>query len=405
MTDYTTLQDKCRNSSEMFSRMVEEFLFRNVVNHKKFTEEVKSRFAPYRHVTAEFKDGWLNMMMMQHLTHGILKKGGLLKGYLKHSAVQRLTGAELDYLQFLAEHPWRFSFSIITGNPTDNFYEMEDVFTDESFLIYSPGIGDILKERQVSLWFNLIGFNGGCWQSYGPIAAYQAFTSDDIFFYATELNPRKIIENNEDIMKDVENNPVPYMMLLSGSNYPLIVHKEDVTLQVMADYSMDEINTKGFEKDFTIEYSKNVYRFALKRWSGYPHFSAAFYDESRKVFRLYSMTDRGFSTLVDRLSKLGFDLEPEPEIRLTMAMGMTIHTILKMKILLNDYDSLFKKDEPAEEKENMDRLNHFLSLAIPEINAGRKPDTLSLARKAGVDEETANSILKHFMDKLDQMKK
>lgn len=405
MLKYKALKDTCSNSSEMFSHVVEDFLFRNVVNHKKFAEEVKMRFVPYKHVTAEFQDGWVNMFMMQYLLHEILKKDGLLNRYLNHSAIQQLTQHELAYLQHLAVHPWRFSFSMVTGRAHDNFFEMEDVFTGESFLLFSPGIDDILKERPITLWFNLIGFNGVCWQSYGPIGAYQAFMPDDIFIFASELNPRKVIGSDEDIMADVENNPVPYMMLLSGAAYPVTVHKEDPILQVMAEYDLDEFNTKGLEKNFTIEYSDPVYRLALKRWSGYPHFASAYYDEARKVLRLHSMTDRGFMSLVDRLNHLGYDLPPEPDIRLTMAMSMTIHKILKREIQLNEYESLFKKEESPEGKESIHRLNNFMAMVIPEINAGRKPDIKTFARNAGVDEETAGTLVKHFMDKLDNMKK
>jgi hypothetical protein len=123
MINFKTLKDSCTHNSDMFNYVVEEFLFKNVVNHKKFAEETNIRFAPFRHVIREFQDGWFNMFMMQYIIHSILKKDGLLKIYLNHSAMQRLKQHERDYLQHLAEHPWRFCFSMVTrktfsrGNP------------------------------------------------------------------------------------------------------------------------------------------------------------------------------------------------------------------------------------------------------------------------------------------------
>ena len=405
MINFKTLKDTCAHNSDMFSYVVEKFLFKNVVNHKKFAEETNIRFAPYRHVIKEFPDGWVNMFMTQYIIHAVLKKEGSIKKYLNHSAMQQLQQHERDYLQHLTAHPWRFSFSMITRLPHENFFGMEDVFTGESFLLYSPGVADILRERAVSLWFNLIGYNGGCWQSYGPIGAYQAFTPDDIFFYATELNPRKLMETGWDIMADVENNPVPYMMLLSGSTYPLTVHKNDQIVQSVAEYDVDAFNTIGLDKDFRIEYVNNVYRLALKRWSGHPHFSAAYYDETRRTLSLYSMTDRGFRSLVDRLNSLGYDLDPDPDIRITMAMGITTNKILKREIQLNEYDSLFKKEKPAAGEETLEKFNSFLAMALPDINAGRKPDIKYMARKAGIDEETASTLLKQVINKIDNRKK
>lgn len=117
------------------------------------------------------------------------------------------------------------------------------------------------------------------------------------------------------------------------------------------------------------------------------------------------MTDRGFRILVDRLNKLGYDLDPDPDIRVTMAMSVTANKILKREIRLNEYEHLFKKEEPAEATEEIEKINVFLSLALPEINAGRQPDFKSLARKAGIDEETANSVLKQITGKTDNTKK
>jgi hypothetical protein len=405
MVDYKKIRKTCVQSSNRFSQVVEDFLFKNVVNHKRFSEEISIRFVPYRHIIKEFQDSWVNLFMMQYFIHAILKKDGLLKKLLNHSAIKQLKPYEHDYLQQLTRDPWRFSFSTITGMPHENFFEMEDIFMGESFLLYSPGITDILHDRGINLWLNLIGYNGECWQSYGPIGAYEAFTADDIFFFATELNRNKWIETGEDLMADVESNPIPYMMLISGSTYPLTVHKNDLIVQVFAEYDVDTFKTKGLDRDFTIEYVSNVYRLALKRWSGNPHFSTAYYDEDRRTLRLYSMTDRGFKTLVNRLNSFGYDLSAEPDIRVTMAMSITTGKILKREIQLNDYDALFTKVQPTADQETIDKLNSLLAMALPDVNAGRKPDVKSLARKAGIDEETVETLLKQVMDKIDNMKK
>lgn len=405
MPDFGKLLNECEKSSEMFSRVVEDFLFGNVVNFNKLKTEINTRFNKYQHVLAEIEEEQVSLFMTQYITHAILKKNGLIQRYLNHSAVKRLKQADRDYLQYLSETPWRFSFSIITGYPYENFFEMEDVFTGDTFLLYSPGVTEILSHRSVSLWFNLIGYNGRCWQSYGPISAYMAFTPDDIFFFATELNHNKSIETDEDVLADVENNPVPYMMLFSGSAFPLTVHKNDPIIQTVAEYDIDAFSTKGLDKDFTIEYANNVYRLSLKRWSGHPHFCSAYYDENKKVLSLFAMTDRGFQTLAERLNNAGFRLYPDPDIRVTMAMSTTAGNILKKEIHLNEYDALFTKDVPAGNSEHINKLNKLMEMAIPDLNDGKKPDIKALAHETGLDEETVKSVLKHVTESIDSMKK
>jgi len=88
-----------------------------------------------------------------------------------------------------------------------------------------------------------------------------------------------------------------------------------------------------------------------------------------------------------------------------MSMTMTAGKILKKKIILNEYDPLFAKDQPEQDKENMDEISDLLAMAIPEINAGRAPDIKLLASKTGVDEETARALLEQVTNKLDNLKK
>jgi hypothetical protein len=157
---------------------------------------------------------------------------GLIRKILNHSAIRRLKQEEIRLLEFQAAHPWKFSFSIIKEIPADDFYVMEDVFREEEYLLYSPGITRTHADQTIILWFNMIGFNGSCWQSYGPIGAYRSFEPDDIFFFATELEPG--IADVNSLLIHLESNPMPYMMLLSGANYPLVFNKKQQVLQCMA---------------------------------------------------------------------------------------------------------------------------------------------------------------------------
>ena len=213
------------------------------------------------------------------------------------------------------------------------------------------------------------------------------------------------MESGEDIMADVEENPVPYMMLLSGAAYPLIFHKEDQIVQAVAEYPYDSFTTNGLDKHFKVEYADGVCRITLKRWDGHPHFSTAYYDEKRKVLFLFSMTDRGFNALVNRLNTYGYDLPDEPDIRVNFSMITTAKKILKKDIRLNEYESLFTTEPPGEEQGIINKLNRLMPMALPDVNAGREPDIETMAKKAGVDIETAREIMKKVMNKTNELRK
>lgn len=224
MINYQNIKKICEQNSLIAESIVDDFLIDYAARQNNLAREANQQLAKYKHITRKQDPGWIRFLITQYIAHRIFRKDGLIKKYLNHSALKNLTPEERNFLERESTIPWRFSFSMITANPAEDFYEMEDIFSEESFLLYSTGISTFLKAGNRQLWFNLIGFNGYCWQSFGPINGYRSFEPDDIFFYATELDPS--IENELEVIQNIDNNPVPYMMLLSGSEYPLTFHKK-----------------------------------------------------------------------------------------------------------------------------------------------------------------------------------
>lgn len=402
MTDYNSLKSYCQQMTKTGASVLDNFLLHYAAKREKLEREMASRLVPYRHITQQLDPSWINLLMTQYIGHRVFKEGGLIGKYLNHSAVKDLETAKIEYLWLQARYPWKFSFSVICGNPAQDFYEMEDVFTGEKFLLFSPGVTNILSSNSVCLWFNLIAYNGRCWQSYGPIAHYQSFEPEDIRYFAAQLNYLEDVEDDADLMYNVEENPVPYMMLLSGATLPFIVHKEERIVHHIADYFDDEIfNTDRLKEHFKIEYNKAVYRLSLKEWSEPPHFSTLYYDEKDEALALYAMTRRGFDALVTHLNNYcGFALPAEPDLQINPSMFSTAEKILKKKDHIFDYMSLFEEPPSSpEDTEIMDKLNEFLALAMPEINSGRQPDVEALAKKTGLDPESAREIISDLLKK------
>jgi hypothetical protein len=394
MKDFETIKLICEENSKISAIVIDEFLLYYAAERNNLEHEMNQKFAAYKHITHKLKKEWINRLKSQYIVHKVFKKDGLIKSYLNHTALKKLDIKERNWLEFQAEHPWRFSFSVIKSCPADSFYIMEDVFSDQEFLLYSPGVTKTLEDQSVILWLNLISYNGACWQSFGPIGAYKSFEPDDIYFFATELKPG--IADEQELLANLENNPVPYMILLSGANYPLTYNKGDQLIHVIAEYDLETINTKSLTKSFKTEYNKGVYRLSLKNWSEPPHFSQAYFDENKKIILLSSMTDRGFKALAKGFSA-------NPFLRVNLSMISTASDILKRKIRLIEYEDLFSIKTSQPDQENLDKLNTLLKLVLPDINAGREPDIKALAVKAGVDIKTARKLITNVTEKLNNM--
>jgi len=390
--NYQHIREICGEQTKLSKTVIDDFLIYFAANKSKLHKEFKRTIQPYRHITREMPQGWEEMLASQYIAHRIFNSRGLILKYLNHSGLGDLSSEEKAFLEIHSRTPWRYSFARIVGRPESDFFEMEDVLTGDHYLLYSPGITSILLTENPLIWFNLIGFNGECWQTYGPILYFNGFEAQDIIFFASEANGDWYI-NGEEVMEDLEENPVPFSMLISGSNLPLVYHGSHQVVANNAEYEIKEpFDSAHFKSDFRIEYSHDVYKLSLKGWDEFPHYSTAFYDEKARLLFLYAMTDSGFKKLVDVLNGLGFTLEYTPDERVNMCMLTTASRILKRELSVNRYDRLFTTDTAPEEQQSLNQMNALLAELIPYINSRKTPDLDTLATKYGVDLEEVKEI-------------
>ncbi|MEX0680819.1 MAG: hypothetical protein WD097_05510 [Balneolales bacterium] len=395
MADYKKIKELCEFNSVLTNSVVDEFLLHYAAEKDKSDKKAKVALSRYRHITKKMPDGWYGMAMAQYMAHRIFRKDGLIQRYAGHSAMDRLDSAQQSWMELLKEHPWRFLFSEIIDSPAKDFYTMEDVFEGEHYLLYSPGTTQELQSGPVPLWFNLISWNGACWQTYGTIVPLRGMEFDDICYFTHRLYPRLDLEEAREPMTQVEKDPVPYMMLYCGSQYPLVFHENIQTVYTIAEYEDDSFHTGELDQAFKIEYAKGVYRLGLNGWDTFPHFAAAYYNESKKVLFLSAFSDDGFDRLVKALVECGYELSVEADFRVNPAMHATANEILKSKDPVIPYEKYFPR-ETEEEKEESGRVNEALQKLIPDINAGRKPNIQAVAREAGMDP----GDLQEFVDNL-----
>lgn len=403
MTDFEEIKKICERTSRITSTVIDDFILHYAAAKDNLAREFDQRIATYKHITRQLDISWVNMLKSQYIVHRVFKADGLLRKYLNHAEIKRRPPDEQEFLAAQMAQPWRFSFSRIIENPAPDFYWMKDVFSGESFLLYSRSTTQTLEKQTPVLWFNLIAFNGTCWQTFGPVSSYQSFDEDDIFFFATEVNLN--IEDEEMLKQDIERNPVPYMLLLTGSSFPVTFNKKDELLILSSDHDLESLDTEPLKENFKVEYNAGVYRLSLKRWDAMPHFAVAYYDEGEAVLMLTSMTERGFDALTRKLNDYGLGLPTESQIRIHPTMLVTAERIFNRKLELNPYERLFTTESSPEVKEELEKMNLFLQLALPVINAGKRPDVEALAKQAGVDVSLAEQLVASTMDKVKGMRR
>lgn len=400
--NYEEIENHCEQLSKISRNVIDEFLIYYAADKEKLDQKMFARIKKYGTTVREIEDSYINFLNSEFIAHEIFKSGGYIGKYLNHKEIKSLPEAQYKFLQFQFENPWRFSFAEVKSRPADNFFEMEDMFTGENYLLYSHGMKAVEETLRPRLWFNLIGFNGECWQTFGLMIPLQSFTMDDIFFFATELNPE--IENGEMLMEDVSNNPYPYFMLLSASNLPVVSSRGFDTLLCYATDPLETFSTEKLSEKFIVEWNKNIYQLKSKSLGEFPHFATAYYDEIKKELLRSAFTNEGFDELTNDLIESGFGIYPEADTVVSITMFTTTEKILNKKIILNPYEKLFNK-EIAKDDKGLNKVNHFLQLAMPYLNSNQKPDLQQLADQVGLDYENALSLWNQVKKSVGKMKR
>ncbi|HYF69931.1 MAG TPA: hypothetical protein VD884_17440 [Ohtaekwangia sp.] len=404
MSDFDLLKHTCEANSKLSAAVVDDFIMNYAAGKDGVGREVEAQLKKYRHVDLRFQSSLANMLKAQYIIHKVFKKGGLINKYINQAEIKRRPAEEQTFLHHQLNNPWRFSFSKIVGSPAQDFYKMEDMFTGERFLMYSKNISVTLKEASVMLWFNLIAYNGTCWQSYGPIIGYTSFDDDDIFFFGTELN--NFITDDEDLVIDIEKNPVPYMLLLTGSRYPITMNKEDELVQCYAEHILEvELDVRKLSTAFRVEHNRGVYKLALNEWDNPPHFAVAYYQESQQEVSLHAMTDLGFKKLAGALVMNGIMIPEEPQLRVHPSMLATAGKILKKTVRIESFDSLFEKKKQSENSDVPDRMNALIGKILPEINSGRTPDLEKLSKEFDLEYDNVKTLVSHMMERVEVLRR
>jgi len=397
MNDFQSIKKYAERDRAISKNVVDDFIIKYGASRGRLDKQVDNRLKRYRHVIRKMPENWDALLKSQMIAYDIFKAGGPISAYLNHSGVKLRSQDELEYLRRQAEHPWTFSFAALLDKPYPDMYRMRDLFTGENYLMYSRGMTQIrFSEPNIKTWFFLMGLSGECMQSYGPIMHFKSFGREEIAFFARQLDAG--LETDHKVANHIQKQPLPYTMLWSGSQIPHIIHKEYAIQHQHAEYFDDEFDAGPLNDRFLAEYTNGLYRFQLPEWSTFPHYATAYYHEKESILYLTAFTRAGFDHLKEALNQSGYDLPPEPHEAATPGMISTASDILRKEIELNPFDSFFEPEDESDD-DDLEEVNHFLSLLMETINSNKKPDIKMMAEQAGIDYETASELTEQIMER------
>lgn len=404
--NFEQLRQLCQQNSDYTARVIDEELIYYAASRTGVESLMQKRFDKYHHAFAQMPQSAVNQYKAQYLAHLLFKEGGMVSRYNLSHLTKHWKEEERAFLQAQMDEPWWLTFSAIKNQPAPDFYEMEDVFRGGTFLLYSPAISRTLEDQQVLLWHSLVGSNGRCWQTFGPVAGYRSFDADDLFFFASELSHKPLL-SDDDFIKNVESNPVPYMALLAYSNYPLVFSGPHEMRICISEVDLAQLPEREILNDFNIASHQGVHHLKPLGEAGEaPHLAEMFYDPEENLLVLQAQTAFAYDALVKTLGRYTIEVEEYPDIYLHQSMLMAAQDILQKDIELTPYSDSFAEDEPdSESRETLDTLNACMAEIVEDANAGRPSDIESLAARYQLETKTLRAIVQDLKNRLGAIKK
>ena len=391
MEDFKTLIEVCDKWSRETDALLDDLMYYGAESDK-LEDRFEKQLKKYKEQVPKFDQSQWGSFTAQYFIHLILGEKGLINKYAKRAYFRGLPPRDKDYLSFWIDHPWCYSFSKIEERLHPRFFKMKDVFTQQSYLLYSPGMESVLSEHPVNLWLNLVASNGHCYQTFGPICHFASHTPADIHYYTALLCKDVWPLTDAAIDRCVNRYPMPYFLLMQSSLMPKTVFQSHELRHCIAEYDCDDLTIKNLDKDFKIDKSQGILRLQLRGYSEPPHFATAYFDSGNKLLRLSSLTERGYLQLVRAFSKHDVALDSNPDYAVSTPMSMTAESILKQNLTKHPYSDLFYEKPTEAEQRQTDKYNHFLDLLVPNVNGGLPYDLQEMADEAGISLETARNL-------------
>jgi hypothetical protein len=394
MIDYQKIKLKCAEDTELSIRALDKYLLHYHLDKTPNRVSLQVILSTYWRQLVDLESQSVDLLVAEFTAHQLFGQKHLIQEYLKDPEILKLPDAEYQYLEWHAKHTWRFSFAVIQDNPEPGFFNMLDLLTNESYLLYSPGLQKICKTGVPRLCFNLISFNGLCWQTYGVVICSRAYTWDDIFFLSECINPE--IEDEEDIAQEIESNCFPFLLLVLGMNSPIVTSQGCEIIFCGATDYCQSINLDQLHAKFIVATKGRIVQMKSHEMSEFPHDAVAYFDPKKKEIIRNASTLEGFEFLTESLRESGIELETGADYYVTPAMYNAAEKIIDRKIsITSEYGILFIKPA-SKEDELTKRVNKFVQMILPNINSREKPDIEGISFAAGLDSNLGEELWEKF---------
>lgn len=149
--DFDSIERHCKQNSLISAEVIDKNIRYYAAAKENLSNKFDRQMGRYKHITRNWDKSVINLFKSQYIVSQVFKKEGFIRKFMNHSAIKLMPAEQLAFLEAQMSIPWRHCFSQIKSNPHPNFFKMIDAFTEEEYLLYSPGMQLTYFENTPSL--------------------------------------------------------------------------------------------------------------------------------------------------------------------------------------------------------------------------------------------------------------
>jgi hypothetical protein len=400
--------ERLRAWSQRVSKVLpefEQFVF-SWIGRKGYEKRLRRSLRSYREQLEELEGGGFEQVedrILGQLAMGwVFSEPQMARAVYK--ALRASAGLSEDAWTFLrtaVDEPWFFTaFELITreGGDLMRFVDYDD---GNHYIVQSPGLRDLF-ERDKTVGYGLLFYNGECFQTYGPIYYLAWADQKDMQWYARQVD--EALFEREGLMEVMSADPLPWITLFSQAENPRIAHRGQVVELCQSEAAGAEFSTDALPEEAEAEWQGKVCRVRLDPDDPF-YGPQLLWEGKRKRLILRAFTIDGYLRGREALRQMA-ELPEVPQYHCSGSMYFSAYKVLGPDEFAR-FDRQFSGEEGGQTADeagggDLGQLERAMSLLSEAHNAGEAADLERIAKESGLSSEDVKELEKQLKGMIDR---
>ena len=387
MNDLGATLAVCKRTYELMDE-IEDTLVPWALASSRAKRALRDALRPLGEGREKLASEWLGGTTAQLAVASVLHSPRETSRYLG-SFRKQLSREAVDLLETIWSRPAFFAVFAPYRDHSGGLLEVTDHADAKKLLVYSPALGQLLREHAES-YLSFLYTNGACLQAFGLMHYFRAFPAMDFHYFARLLRPQTYAATGlAGVMNDA---PERFMVLDYFAEIPPITHRGRRLFRFTSSARADTFDASPLAASFDVTEACGLTRCSRRGADPVFETSEMFYDPKQRTLVIHAREVERYRELA-RLLERQAKFPEEPGWQVTQNMEVAATMVTGREGPAARYVRAFESEQvlgPANEE--LAKINALTRDITERTNHGMSWDLAELASLHGVSLENAREV-------------